>query len=356
MNSTDKILAFPNLEGIDATAAEWIVKIDAGEMTAQEYAAFSAWRDASEQHRDAFERLSVLWGAADELEVLNDYAEADKASEILTKTRNSAITKRVFLTGAVPAGMLAAGAAAFSLQPGLFRRTSGTFKTVVGQQKTITLADGSKLELNTNSEVRVTYTELARTVRLVRGELFSDVQSDKNRPFSVVTDMGSVTAVGTSFSVRVREDKVDVMVAEGRVTVAPGGDAVEKAPLTPQEIKPLAASASHTEVDAGYSAVFDTTVEQVVSLEPQVMARKLLWRDGLLAFSDDPLSEVVEDVSRYTEVSIEIADQDLRDLPVAGYFRVGDIDAMFDALEVMAGLRAEWVDSKTVVLSRNAVG
>lgn len=225
------------------------------------------------------------------------------------------------------------------------RRTptqSGTFATAVGDQKNINLADGSTVQLNTDSVVEVEITKTQRTIRLIKGEAHFIVAKDHNRPFLVQAASGVVTAVGTAFTVRLRPNEtVEVTVEEGRVTL--GAAVIQNAASSTKT--------SITELIAGQNAIFTEKVDQLAQMAASEINRKLSWRQGLLAYSGEPLAHVIEDISRYTETRIEIMDPELSSLPVGGYFRVGEVDALFDSLEVTFGLNVERVDENHVRLS-----
>jgi transmembrane sensor len=91
-------------------------------------------------------------------------------------------------------------------------------------------------------------------------------------------------------------------------------------------------------------------IAEVRTLATEDLARELAWREGLLVFTDEPLSQVIDEVSRYTSVRIEIADARLRALPVGGRFKLGDVDAMLDALESSFGIRVLRLDDEHIQL------
>ncbi len=382
MDKTKKLSTIPDQKSIDAEAADWLVRLEEDNAPAEDRAAFLAWRSASARHRDAFDRLAALWGDFDQAKVLADYAASDENAELLAKDADRArfnflhrpalLAAMAASAAAVVASVVVVGsssdvfapyrsaiAAAFNgpdaapspedAEPRLAARAE--VETAIGEQRTVQLPDGSVIELNTNSRIEYAYRDDARDIRLIRGEAFFDVAPDKNRPFAVATPGGRVTAVGTAFTVRLDKKKVDVLVSEGDVIF--------------QSQKYLAAQAAGlaraetmrdeaTAISAGQSAMFEESGERVDIIEPDALARKLSWRHGVLAFSGDPLADVVADVNRYTDIVIEIDDAALRSLPVSGYFKIGEVDEMFEALELMAGLHAERVGEKKVRLVRMA--
>jgi len=353
MRKSETLSTMPDQKSIDAEAADWLVRLEEDNVSAADRVAFLAWRGASARNREAFERLLKLWGAFDEAKVLADYAVSDENTELLAKdaarARLGVFGRRSVLTG-IAASVAVLGAVGLSIviKSNLSNPHRNSFETAIGEQQTIDLPDGSVIELNTNSHVEYVYLKDTRDIRLLRGEAYFEVASDKDRPFTVQTPGGRVVAVGTAFTVRLNNDsEMDVLVSEGKVVFLP-----EKTPALQQEITVTPQSA--TAVSAGQTAIIKNDVESVDIIEPEALARKLSWRQGVLAFSGDPLAEVIADVGRYTDIVIEIDDQTLRDLPVSGYFKIGEVDEMFEALEIMAGLQAERVSAKKVRLVRMA--
>ena len=151
-----------------------------------------------------------------------------------------------------------------------------------------------------------------------------------------------------------RAGKVDVFVSEGRVALAASRENERLSGLS--ETVGSTASTLAAEVGAGHKAVFSDTIETISAVESDVMARQLSWRDGYLAFSGEPLSQVVEDVSRYTDIAIVISDNEIRNIPVSGFLKISKMDEMVEALEVMADLEVKQVGARQFYLSRKSDG
>src|SRR5215472_3374109 len=81
--------------------------------------------------------------------------------------------------------------------------------------------------------------------------------------------------------------------------------------------------------------------------EPE-MQRKMAWQEGYLAFSGEPLSEVIEQVNRYSPVTLEIGDSELASVAIGGRFRIGDLDAVLDVLQTNFGIQARRVDEHSI--------
>lgn len=354
MGKKDNLAVIPDQKTIDAEAADWLLRLEEDDLSPAEKAAFQTWRGASVRHREAFDRLSAVWGDFAEAGVLADHAMSDESAALLERDAGSArlgvFARRSVLTGiaASVAGLAGVGIAPQLAERGVPPRR-GSFSTQIGEQRQIKLPDGSTINLNTNSSIAYVFSEYIRHLQLSRGEAYFDVASDKARPFVVETAKGKITAVGTAFTVRINKSKIDVLVSEGRVAIHAGQEARANVTTHGENVQPIQ---SGMEVAAGQEAVFEDNVERVNEVGADVLARKLSWRQGVLAFSAEPLSMVIEDISRYTDINIAVEDETLRDLPVSGYFKIGEVNEMFEALELMANLQAVWVNDKKVQLVR----
>lgn len=225
------------------------------------------------------------------------------------------------------------------------------------------------MQLNTNSQIEVEYNEGFRNINLLQGEAHFEVAKNPDHPFRVYAGMGRVQAVGTAFTVYLKDKGMNVLVTEGRVALASLG--VSEHSRTSQEqagdirgvqLDPYVSSQSKNIgiLEAGESvtlAVADSTgaserqLNHVVEVvDESELSRRQSWRDGLLVFSGEPLEQIVFEISRYTTVSIEIPDPDLKKIQIGGRFKVGDIDNMFDVLETNFGLQVNRLSYNRVEL------
>lgn len=355
MQPSDKILHFPDTEQLEERAGEWAVRIAEGELSEEETAAFQSWYAANARHREAFARLSQLWGHCDALAELADHAAADitRASHADTHRPGARALRYLPRRRAFLAASLASIAllAATTLEhevivaqlPAAAAEYETLAETAVGERNTVALPDGSSVELNTASQVIVRYSAGARVVQLTRGEAHFTVASDRQRPFSVHVAGSVVTAVGTAFTVQLRSDAVEVTVAEGRVSLAEPQAASTGAVSAEGNVSPSA-------LEAGQIALLREGSRQIAALAPSELERKLAWRHGMLAFAGEPLLKVLQEIGRYTDIVIEVTDPALRDLPVAGRLRIDDVESMLQALQLMADVRVERLNDRHVRL------
>ncbi len=260
---------------------------------------------------------------------------------------------RSFMRNSWLSAVLAAGLAMlavalwFTVGPAAIDITAqnATYATAVGEQRDITLPDGTTLRINTNSRLRVAFTKARRTVRLYHGEVFFEVVKSADWPFEVDTGNVMVTAVGTAFAVRIdANNAVEVNVTEGRVRVSAHT-------TLPVDDPPGAESNAYTaELNARQQVRFDQVIGSVQTLERAQLERELSWRDGMLIFDRQPLEQVVAEVSRYTSVKIVITDPVLRRLQFGGYFPTGDTEALLNTLEGNFGIRVDRVQPGFIYL------
>lgn len=353
---------------ITAEACAWIAQIESGSMKADDLAAFKEWITSSPAHKAEIKRLAVLSG---ELNILTDMATPLKEAAAQHKKlagfkpkprwpKFSYITGVIVLLGAIMINQFINTDMPATSQPLLY-------STEVGAHREITLSDGTVVDLNTNSEIEVDYNSQRRKVRLLKGEAFFQVTHNKSIPFVVYAEKKSVRAVGTAFVVSLLPKSFEVIVTEGKVELsntvedeasvsdklksktAPNSLSPRTAPT--RQIKPILLKAGQTLV-YDKSASDDLQAELVEVVSQREIRRKLSWQDGILDFSETPLIEVIEDMSRYTSMKIEISDPELRNLKFGGLFRTDELDALFNALEMTFEIKIEKIDDNHVRLSR----
>ncbi len=352
MTDKGKILAFPDAAAIEAEAAAWVARFDSGDVSAKDLAAFQVWLNRSALHREAIAEYGNLWSEFEALRHLTAGGDAgDKAG--LRESRPAMVARtRPWLAACAAAVIAVAGGAMLfqsrsslpaKAESNLAARLSDpstklVYETAVGGQRRIALADGSSVVLNTNSRLDVDFSGNRRDVHLARGEAFFEVVHDKTRPLTVYANNYVVRDIGTAFDVHLsRAGVVEVGVTKGSVEVTPAHGDHDSGP-----VKSLGV------LTAGHNLVLGQKIERTELLSSADMGRKLAWRQGELIYSGQPLADVLADVSRYSDIRIELADPALGNLPVGGAFRTDQIDAIFAALENNFALHAEWVDPQHV--------
>lgn len=292
---------------IEQDAAAWLAKRDGGNWTEADQAALDGWLQASTAHRVAFIRLQAVWQQALRLRVLKHAQPQalDSHSRTLRAPR-WAIAASVVLV----AGLLAW--TAYSWLP------RASYSTAVGGLASVPMTDGSKVMLNTNSEIRVRLTDSERRVNLDHGEAFFKVAKDPSRPFVVIAGGERIIAVGTEFSVRRDGDGVRVAVTEGVVRVEPSRRSTGGRP-------PAELTAGSVARSGGEGVLIQHRALQEVE-------DSLSWRRGYLVFRDTTLAEAVAEFNRYTTNTIVIEDEEMSAMRIGGAFRSDNVDAFLRLL------------------------
>lgn len=351
----ENIVEFPGREVIEDEALEWLIRLDGDcPLSAEEEKAFEAWLARSPAHREALRGLNTFWANCN---VMGELVETPGVVA-LCKQRLAAyfwpLSGFRMATVATVLMALTLGVVFGGFGLGGITKSNGLYLTAVGQQKTITLADNSRLQLNTNSQLQVDYTEGFRNIRLLQGEVHFEVAKDTSKPFRVYAGSGRVQAVGTAFNVYLRDDDVDVLVTEGRVALASilplasnagvGGSLAED-PYAESEINGLGAFTAGEGVILKKSQT--EALKPVIELvstgldDSKAQKARLAWRQGLLIFSGESLEEVAAEIRRYTPVKIEIVNPTQRKMEIGGQIQVGNTESMFKALEANFGLEVK---------------
>ena len=205
--------------------------------------------------------------------------------------------------------------------------TGECFHTAVGVVAAVPIADGSKVTLNTDSQVRIALTRSERRVDLGRGEAFFEVAKDPSRPFVVVAGNCRIVVLGTKFSVWREASEVRVAVTEGRVRVERTDG---RAPQQPPE-----------EVAAGDVARTDNAGTQVERKPLTEVEAELSWRRGFLFFHDAPLAEAVAEFNRYNREKIVIGSPSIATVRIGGNFRSTNVAGFIRLLQGGFSIHAE---------------
>jgi transmembrane sensor len=227
----------------------------------------------------------------------------------------------------------------------------GEYVTGVGEHRTIPLADGSRVALNTQTRVRVRYSPHGRDIELIEGEALFSVSRDPLRPFRVHARRTIVEALGTQFSIYLGNSGTRISVTQGRVKV------FENLNPTPVILNPdgllwtdtatiePSASSEGLVVNAGQEArvsqdtFTDFEVEaRWVALEE--LERRLAWVNGNLFFKGETLGEAVDEFNRYNWRKLKVADPAIHDLQLGGEFETTNLDGFVEALNKLYGIRA----------------
>jgi len=212
--------------------------------------------------------------------------------------------------------------------------------TRAGEQRTLTLEDGTRVYLNTASRMHVHYDATSRRVDLDEGEAYFEVAKHADWPFVVIAGERQVVARGTAFLVRRDDERIAVTLVEGKVTVAPAGEAVAPAAATTR-------SASQPALPEGAKDQLMLSPGQRVTfagrdapkLDQPSLEGVTAWQRGQVVLDHTPLADAVAEMNRYSDIKLKIEDPAARRAEVTGIFRTGDSEYFAQAVSETYHLR-----------------
>lgn len=325
-------------------AAVWFSRMRADDVSEQDRAGFERWLQTAAEHRAAYAAFERFWSRTGDYASHPEVAEATHAAanaadeieaRIVAQQETSPASstrpqQRRYLAMAASICMAVLAVAFLSLWPS----DNQAYQTRVGEQRSITLADGSRITLNTDSRVRVRYSEGTRSVALERGQAYFRVAKE-HRPFEVATRNGVVRALGTAFDVYQSPTGMVVTVAEGTVLVT------EAAETNTSPDRPVPDQGT-TVLRAGERvAVSQQTQLEQASVEAAPVERSVAWLGGKLIFDAEPLQQAVAEINRYSTKRVLIGDAALADLRISGVFHVGESGDFVRSVSEYFSLRVE---------------
>jgi transmembrane sensor len=313
-----------------STAADWVVRLREDAASEADWLAFEAWLSAGPSHRAAFDEADALW------------IELDARSKDLAAMLEDDAGVRPARRGGPRWAPAAFGGAAFAaivalLAPfgaGLISTPSTAYATELGQRRTIQLADGSRVDLNSASSISVKMGHGRREVVMNDAEAAFDVTHDPSRPFIIHVGDQTVRVVGTQFDVSHRAGMISVTVRRGVVQVT-ANDGVAPVSLTPGQ------QLQHRE-GSGSSTVAPVSPDDAFA-----------WRQGRLVCRDEALSDVVAELNHYFRSPIRVADGHIGALRFSGVLTVDDEASTVDRLSSLLPLSATPSEGVIVLQSRD---
>lgn len=308
-------------------ATQWWLQLQAQEMSRQEREAFVDWLRESSVHVAEMLRVASVHGALEQFEnwarVATEGSSSDEQVVISLRDGGDAASAKSRWSGrgwpiaAAVAGIVVATALLLSAVRGQVMETDR------GERREVVLADGSVVQIDPESRLRVRFEEHSRRVLLDSGRALFRVARNPDRPFLVEADATIVRAVGTAFGVERRGQGVVVTVAEGKV-------AIERTDVAP--VQALLTANEQVTVSAGGSA---TPVRKVDS------ARALAWAEGRLNFEKTPIREVVAQFNRYNSIQLHVEDDELARRPISGVFNAANPQAFIEFLQATTSVQIE---------------
>jgi transmembrane sensor len=287
-------------ESAIAEASRWFALLHGSERSADAELLFRKWSQASACNEAAYDWVTSTWERSQHL---------PKPPLPLPKKWQRA----GFRSGFRRAITAVAATTVMAIIAGLLYVRSGGIQTNIGEQRTVTLLDGTRVSLNTDTRLIVQYDKHRRAVALKKGEALFEVARDAQRPFIVVAGGREVTALGTVFVVRNVADILAVTLVEGKISVSKGEGGQAAQTLEP-----------------GQRLVFEKAVAPKID-QPEV-EKVMAWRRGRIEMERTPLYSAATEMNRYSTIKLAIERPEAQVLPVTGSFRSGDVMSFADTL------------------------
>lgn len=324
---------------IEAEAAVWIIRLGRGPLRDDERRELDRWLRQDPRHRAVFDRAGATWAELGELRAAPGTLLADVAPQSSFVRRAGRRLMPAAMSRAAAVLVLAILGAGLGLfwfgDPVLM--IEADYRTAPGENRSVTLADGSVVQLNTDSALAARFDGRERRVELLAGEAYFTVApraENETRPFVVGAANGMATALGTEFMVDRDSNGVDVTVVDHRVEVSA---------TTPREER------GSIVLSPGQSVRYDRAGGMEKAMEVNLQ-RATAWRRGELVFDRARLADVVHELNRYRRGQIVVADGGLADRRVSGFFRTDDLDGALASMIRELSVRAVSVPPFLTVL------
>ncbi|MFR0690044.1 FecR family protein [Enterobacterales bacterium AE_CKDN230030158-1A_HGKHYDSX7] len=306
---------------IDELAAKWFSRQRSGSCDARERQALADWLVEDPAHARAYREIEQLWSDFDQLR-----------RPLLAPPRRPALPWRGLAAASLFLGALLL---ANDFSGGRLGDPQQVQATAPGEQREVTLVDGTRVFLAADSALRVDYSGGSRDVQLLRGEAYFEVTHDADRPFRVTAGDSRVRVLGTGFDVHREDGGLTVAVRHGKVALQAQLGAPGERTLTAGDRARLPNGAGEAQVD-------HVPVASIAA-----------WRDGLLAFRNQPLGALVDELSQYRAAPIRLGDERLARQPISGNVRLARPDDFLAALPVLLDVRVQRkADGSAVILPR----
>ncbi len=304
----------PTPMALEAEAAHWLQRRHFWAWSEADQSELDTWLAQSAAHRVAYWRLKAGFERSSRLTALDAGASFGRPSLPAQTSRFR------FFMGLAAASLALVAILGVSTLP-LAPQTEGQlYETQVGGRQTIVLTDGSKIDLNTGTAVRVK----GRSAQVLRGEAFFQITHDEARPFVVTADNHRIIDLGTKFSVRTGKAGLEVALIEGRARIEAPHTSARSAVLNPGDV-----------------ALATATKISVSRKSQQDLSGELGWRRGVLVFHNTRLEAAAAEFNRYNRRKLIIADSAAARLTIGATFPTDDIEAFARTAKNVFGLRVE---------------
>lgn len=298
------------------------------------------WVEEEPDNKQELAGMLKIWDGMEPLRDDPDLA-ADRLAAVTAEQQSTVVSKTgnktrvpLWWSAGLAASLVVISLSVWLVQTMAYR--ADIYSTGIGEQKSLSLADGSEVNLNTDTRIRVIYSDDKRQIDLQRGEALFSVAHDPLRAFEVIADNVSARALGTEFVVYKKGKEVSVTVLDGHVRV--------------QHVVQDETLESNLHKGEGVAFVDDN---ESISLASKELARIQAWRDGRIKFDSSSLREVVEELNRYREHKFVIGSEELNELAVSGAFAIADSDQFLKTLAMTFPVKIVEQRNTSLIVSSN---
>ena len=327
-----------------AEASAWRVALFEADLEAT--ADFETWLAADLRNAEALRQVSGTWDRFGEVALEPEFIiarrDALERARRHRQRRFAGSPRWNWSMAGIAASLLVLVLAGPLVGFGLWRAIrADVYQTALGERRTVTLSDGSRIALDSDSLLKVRLGERARLIDLVRGQARFDVAHDARRPFTVHARDKTVVATGTSFNVDLMGANVIVTLIEGRVSILQDRPVhFSAAAAQPAPVLVAKLVAGQQLIAPGFAPGQPEASIAPVLLQKASIERATSWETGQLVFDNEPLATVVARVGRYSDRPI-VADENVSGLKVSGVFDAGDLTTFVDAVQRVLPVAAE---------------
>lgn len=323
-------------QSIVEQAIAWHLKISASQRKASVNAKFEGWLAQDALHAEAYQRVNHIFQP---IEYIDVKAAGKSIVSVLQADHRVGIGKN--LRG-IALGLTLFVSMGLGLQMQPVKIMLADNKTAIGEIKTLTLPDNSSIIMNTNTAFDVQFDEHQRIIKLYKGEVFVEVSKDASRPFVVVTEHGDARALGTQFNVIIKPDLTHVGVVESKV----------EACHSPSYFNDKIRNLNHRHCIAlqpnqGVN-ISNQSLGEVQEIDANAIAG---WVSGAISFDNQPLTDVLAELQRYSPEKIVFSPAELHHIKVSGVLPVNNIPHAFTILAEQFKLQIKQVDSNIIKIN-----
>ncbi len=309
-------------------AAEYFQRQRFWNWSDADQAQLDAWLDESVFHRVAWLRLEGGIARADALKALG-------SSDLAPSKTNGAYRGYAFMLLAA-ASFAAIAVLGIPYVRAWLTPPDRTFGTAVGGHALLRFADGTEVELNTNTAMRYRMTTEKRVIWLDRGEAYFRVAHNAKNPFTVIAEGHRITDLGTEFLVREDANDIDIALVNGRAKLTSDNPSTPVATLTP-----------------GDEAIATPASTLITKKTPAQLADELAWQRGLLVFRNTRLDQAVREFNRYNETKLVVADPSIAGLTFSAEIKTDHYEDFLQLAQTVLNLRVTR-EGKEILISRRS--